>query len=450
MTKFRRISARSFGVVLALAGVAALAGCDLFEPDYSPMVIEPSPSSEPGAPPVHVESVIGDLGHVTMTCGTGSAYEECQEHKRNLEALEKSRTQTTPPPPVHVESVVDDLRHVTMTCGNGSAAQDCQEHKRNLEALEKTTPPPQTAQMPGPAASLPEDYDFPKEWYDLADQAGIPPDVDFSDYDCPEDFLDDLDGYIKTMLAQGVPATDPKIVASRKLYDEIDNEPPCCFFAEFYGGGTFSETGIFSNSDFSENPNSSFGNGYTFGFYGGRRMVSGLYLGLDASYSGGLSPKFTATGQQATGSAHAETLLLDARVYPGQISPALRPYTTFDTKFVPLGFKLMGQLYLEGGIGPSFNTMSSLNGVNGGVPSGTGPGSTQTQLAYQLGVGVQLDLSHQGFKGVDIDFKYLYRDLGDFSSTNTFNQAGGGTINRPALKTDVSSHNLIVGVGYHF
>ena len=411
----------------------------------------PTLTLEEGPAQPKVESVVNDLGHVTMTCGTGSAYEDCQEHKRNLEALLKSQTQTTPPP--KIESVVNDLGHVTMTCGTGSAYEDCQEHKRNLEVIEKNgtaTPPPQTAAMPGLATPLPEDYDFPKEWYDLADRAGIPEDVDFADYDCPEDFLDDLDGHIKSLLAQGVPEFDPRIVASRKLYGEIDDEPPCCFFAEFYGGGMFSETGIFSNSDFSENPNSSFGNGYVFGFYGGRRIIRGLYLGLDASYSGGLSPKFTATGQQAVGTAHAETLLLDARVYPGQISPALRPYTTFDTKFAPLGFKMMGQLYLEGGIGPSFNTMSSLMGSNNGVPSGTGPGTTQMQFAYQVGAGVQLDLSHQGFKGVTLDFKYLYRDLGDFSSTNTFNQAGGGTITRPPLKTDVSSHNLIVGVGYHF
>ena len=372
----------------------------------------PSLHLDDGPATPQVESVVGDLGHVTMG-ENGPA----------------QLPPTTPPPQPHVESVVGDLGHTPPP----------------------SPPPPQSAlPFPFPSQTLPSDYDFPKEWYELADKAAIPQDVDFADYDCPEDFLDDLHDHINSLLAQGVPETDPRIVASRKLHDEIVAEPPCCFFAEFYSAMMFTETGKFTNSDFSTNPGSSFGTGYILGGYIGERVYRGVYLGVDMSYDGGMSPTFTATNMKATGSAHAETLLFDVRVFPGQLNSALRPYTTLSTDFAPLNFKLNTQLYLEGGVGPSINTMSQLNGSINGSPSGTGPGGTQTQLAYQLGVGAQIDLSHRGFMGWSLDVGYRYRDLGNFSSASTFTPLGGSTISRPPLKTDVSSHNLTVGLGLHF
>jgi len=82
-------------------------------------------------------------------------------------------------------------------------------------------------------------------------------------------------------------------------------------------GPAFSSTGKVSNSDLGDNAAATFGNGYQIGAEFGFPAAPGFDLNFAGLYTGGLTPNFTGgIAEEATGSAHAETFLFGAKVWP--------------------------------------------------------------------------------------------------------------------------------------
>jgi opacity protein-like surface antigen len=216
---------------------------------------------------------------------------------------------------------------------------------------------------------------------------------------------------------------------------------------DIFAGPSFSTTGTVSNADLGDGAHATFGTGYQVGAGVGFPVLPGLNLGVTGLYTGGLSPTFTGSGgEQATGSAHAETFLLDTQIFPFKLSfPSTQsPTSAAATPSSPLGFV---QPYVDLGLGLSVATMGQLTGHLNGVPTGTGPGETKTDFSWKAGAGVQFDT---GVPGLSASLGYDYVRLGNFSTTSTFNLFSGASIMRPPFNVNVSESVVKATLTWHF
>lgn len=236
------------------------------------------------------------------------------------------------------------------------------------------------------------------------------------------------------------------------------NLPVSNVYGELFGGPSFSSTGPFFNADLGPGASASFGTGYQIGGGIGVPVLPGLDVGITGLYTGSLSPTFTSTGgEQATGSAHAETFLVGATLFPFQITqtavnstlPSTAVNSTLPSSGMAVYEILFGEVqpYVDVGVGASVDTMGSLTGHDFGVPTGIGPGETLTNFAWQAGAGLQIGT---GIPGLTASIGYDYLSLGKFSSTNTFDLFGGSTIVRPPFEANVSESVVKVGLTWQF
>jgi hypothetical protein len=257
----------------------------------------------------------------------------------------------------------------------------------------------------------------------------------------------------QTPRSSGISAEDQRFLRQQPI-DEVMLNPyvaPPTFAnvsAEVFGGPAFSTTGPVSNSDLGDGAHATFGTSYQIGGGVGFPMLPGVNLGVEGLYTGGLSPTFTGGGgsEQATGSAHAETFLLDTQIFPFKLSfPSTQsPTPAAAAPSSPLGFV---QPYVDLGLGLSVATMGQLTGHLNGVPTGTGPGETKTDFSWKAGAGVQFDT---GVPGLSASLGYDYARLGNFSTTSTFNLFGGASIMRPPFNVNVSESVVKATLTWHF
>jgi hypothetical protein len=203
-------------------------------------------------------------------------------------------------------------------------------------------------------------------------------------------------------------------------------------FVAVHTGPAFSSTGKVSNFDLGNDARAGFGTGFQIGGEVGVPVADGVNVGIEGVYTGGLSPAFTNGMETATGSAHAETFLVHTTILPLQLSPSSIQLASALAAVSPMG---LVQPYIDVGLGASVDTMGQLTGHSFGMPTGTGPGETKVNLAWQAGAGLRFDT---GIPGLSASVGYDYLHLGNFSTTSTFNLFSGPSVMRPPFNVNVN------------
>lgn len=103
--------------------------------------------------------------------------------------------------------------------------------------------------------------------------------------------------------------------------------------------------------------------------------------------------------------------------------------------------------YLSGGLGVAINSLDTVRYSFNGVPAATEGGTTQTNFAWSVGFGVSYPLG--GSLAIDAGYRYL--DAGDVKSSGTIQVFGRpGTNQQAPVKSDLSAHELTLGLRYNF
>lgn len=115
--------------------------------------------------------------------------------------------------------------------------------------------------------------------------------------------------------------------------------------------------------------------------------------------------------------------------------------TTIDNNITP---------YITFGMGIANNktnqfTIDSVNS-EGDTGSTIYSKGKRTNFAWKIGAGTKFALNSQ----FDLDLRYQYADLGKFTTGNTESFDGGAYESTRQLKGNLTSHELIIGLGYKF
>lgn len=156
---------------------------------------------------------------------------------------------------------------------------------------------------------------------------------------------------------------------------------------------------------------------------------------LRADLTGGYRPGFSADhtgslgGFTLTGHTNVDVATVLATVYAD----------------IPTGGPLTP--YLGFGIGAAINSLDTVTYKFNGVPAATEGGTTQTNFAWSVGFGVSYPLG--GSLAIDAGYRYL--DAGDVKSSGTIQVFGRpGTNQQAPVKSDLSAHELTLGLRYNF
>lgn len=299
----------------------------------------------------------------------------------------------------------------------------------------------------GPAHASPDDFDGMSDEDILAGRFSDVSTCELLDvYDDVEDDLDDHEYF-----GDG---SEKHIHDLKRMLDRLDNELehrathgfifPCGGYAFAQAAGLFSSSNhLLSNDIFgADGSNASLGSGYMFGLGAGAPIVRGLNAEATFGYYGGLGLDFSPDKTLSLkNNAHSYTALFNLRAFPSQLIPATKPYTSYPgSSSFP-----RTDLYIEAGGGFSINSFGGTT-LSNGTTIGD---NTNVSGAYDVGLGVKLDLAPVKLPKTFIDIGYRYTSLGTFNSGDRQNFGASSTPVSP-ISTSVGVHQALVQVGYKF
>jgi opacity protein-like surface antigen len=208
------------------------------------------------------------------------------------------------------------------------------------------------------------------------------------------------------------------------------------FYARGDIGGSFSTStgGNILNGD-------GFGNdfGSSVTFSGGVGMyvpTPGWPFQLRVDLTGGYRPDL---GGTHTGSAGGFTLTGHTNLDTATVLANIYADIPTGTAFTP---------YVGFGIGAAINSLDTIKYDFNGVPSATEAGTTQTNFAWTVGLGVSYAMS----SNLLLDVGYHYLDAGDVKSSGVVQVFGrpAASATQTPLKSDLSTHEVTIGLRYNF
>lgn len=129
---------------------------------------------------------------------------------------------------------------------------------------------------------------------------------------------------------------------------------------------------------------------------------------------------------------------------PNDARAFIQNFSTMFNAYYDIGHFGPVMPYVGGGVGFVYNNMESVT-YNVGGDVGSVSGDARTDLAWQLSIGVAVDVANN----TSIDIGYRYMNMGQVISSQQANLVGVPQV-VDRVRTDLAAHELQVGLRYSF